>query len=92
MKKTVEKEIYKINRWVKKETNGDVDILDFLFANSTVLRTDLQGDITFTITPDGDIEKSTQYTCFNNLLFYDPSDVELSSMEETIKNYKEQNS
>ena len=68
------------------------DILDFLFANSTVLRTDLQGDITFTITPDGDIEKSTQYTCFNNLLFYDPSDVELSSMAETIKNYKEQNS
>lgn len=31
MKKTVEKEIYKINRWVKKETNGDADILDFLF-------------------------------------------------------------
>lgn len=31
MKKTVEKEIYKINRWVKKETNEDVDILDFLF-------------------------------------------------------------
>ena len=31
MKKTVEKEIYKINRWVKKETSGDVDILDFLF-------------------------------------------------------------
>lgn len=31
MKKTVEKEIYKINRWVKKETKNDVDILDFLF-------------------------------------------------------------
>ena len=29
MKKTVEKEIYKINKWAKKETG--VDILDFLF-------------------------------------------------------------
>lgn len=31
MKKTVEKEIYKINKLVKKGTKGDVDILDFLF-------------------------------------------------------------
>ena len=32
MKKTVEKEIYKINRWVKKQTHDEiVDITDFLF-------------------------------------------------------------
>lgn len=31
MKKTVKKEIYKINKWVKKETSDETDILDFLF-------------------------------------------------------------
>lgn len=29
--KTVEKAIYKINRWVKKETTENTDITDFLF-------------------------------------------------------------
>ena len=31
MRKTIEKAIYQINRWAKKETKNNIDIVDFLY-------------------------------------------------------------
>ena len=64
------------------------DSLERLVAISAVYRTDLQGDITFTITPNGEIIKQTQFSQYNEYLSCDALDDELVNKIEEIESFK----
>lgn len=63
-------------------------INNLIAVNSRIYRTDLQGTITLTVTPDGDLSFTTQTSVYDGYLYKSAQELEDLNLKDEIKNFK----